>query len=382
MSSDVVIIGKANFLSAFRKSERYRAYSVGFVDGAGTGIQFAVAGVLIAERFGLGAAGFVFGVGGLARFFGPALFWWLDRKGGGSKLFHRIFFFLVAMMTATSLGVVSAAAWGPLWIIFIVGFLWAFFNSCSTIIASSAVPKALFGYGPMAMVGSALGALVGIFAITGRNTVLGILVVGAILALQMLEPWLLSSVRFSQVAPATIFETIRHAGKGFILAGLTYGPLIIYQALTIKVASESWVGWSMVVYAAGALCAIPLSKRMRRIDSFPEILFLGAVGVGVWGFAVGGPLLLVGRFLSGLFLFLAQGRLLQLSYHTEDGNASTLRLAGMNTGLGLGASFGTIFASQVAELTSVTRMGLVLGVSTLSAAGFFFFVGKLRAIKS
>lgn len=378
MLAEGAISNTGNSFSQFYASKQKRAYSVGFIDGLGTGIQISVAGVLVAQRFGLGATGIVFGVGGLGRFFSPALFWWMDRQTADSDRIHRIFAVLAWVMTATSLGVVATAAWGPLWSPIVIGVLWAFVNSSTTIIASSAVPKALVGYGPWAMVGSAIGAVVGAMSFVIGNSFIAALMVAGVLSLQVLEPPLLSIVEFAKVFPVSILETARHIGKGFILASLTYGPLMVYQALTLQVASTVWVGWAMVVYAIGALSAIPFSKTLRGFRTFPSILLLGVVGVGVWSFAFSGPLLLLGRFMSGLFLFVAQGRLLQLSYHSHNGESSTLRLAGMNTGLGLGAAVGAIIASSVAETTSVNSMGWILGLATLVVAVFAYLLGHFR----
>jgi hypothetical protein len=132
----------------------------------------------------------------------------------------------------------------------------------------------------------------------------------------------------------------------------------------------------MAAYAAGALLAIPVSRRLAGFHTFGGVLLLGAVGVGVWAVALNGPLLLATRFVSGLVLFIAQGRLISIAYG-DDGKASTARLAGSSTGLGIGASVGAVIAARLAADYSVSVMAFALTAATLAAAAAVAVV-KLR----
>jgi MFS family permease len=357
----------------FRESTSQRVFSLAYVDGIGTGIQNVVVGVIIAQRFGLPAAGLVLGLSSLGRFSSPLVFWFMDRHPAvGNNEMHRLFRWSIVGMTSTSLAVVSAAIWSQPWVVVSFGFLWASFNSVSSIIGTSAVPKAINGFGPWSMAGTATGAWLGALVVAGGTddgipVAAGVVVAGFLL-FQLVEIPLLRSIEFARVTPVNLLETLRHGGKGLVLATLTYGPLVVYQALTLKVASVEWVGWAMVAYAAGAITAIPFGRRLRGFNTFPGVLLLGAVGVGVWMLAINGPAFLLTRFIGGLVLFTAQGRLLHLAYG-GDGKASTARLAGSSTGLGLGAAIGAIIAAELADQTSVGVMAFILTAATLMAAG-------------
>jgi hypothetical protein len=368
-------------VAKFRGSNRQRVFSLGFLDGTGTGIQIAVVGVVIAERFGLAAAGLVLGVSSLGRFGSPLVFWAMDRHPGvGSGEMHRLFRWAVVGMTVTSLGVVGSAVWLAPWVTVAVGLVWALCNSVSTIIATTAVPDSIHGYGPVTIVGTAVGAWVGAAAIAdgvdGGVGGVAAVAVAVLLLLQLAEVPLIASVTFRSVTQVSPLETVRHAGKGFAVAVLTYGPVVVYQALTLTIASVEWVGWAMAAYAAGALLAIPVSRRLAGFHTFGGLLLLGAVGVGVWAVALNGPLLLATRFVSGLVLFIAQGRLISIAYG-DDGKASTARLAGSSTGLGIGASVGAVIAARLAADYSVSVMAFALTAATLAAAAAVAVV-KLR----
>ncbi len=373
-----------SFVNSVVGSPRKRIFSLAFLDGVGTGIQGVVVGIVVAQRFGLSSAGLVLGLLSLGRFFSPAVFWFVDRHPRmGNKETHRLFQGFIVGMTVMSVAVVLLTFWGEAWMVVLAGLIWSLCNSSSSIIATSAVPDAISGFGPWSMVGTAAGAFIGAWSAGGGDTVTVIAVVAlvVVLALQLLEIPLIASVEFEVVSTASVFETLRHAGKGFILSSLTYGPLIIYPALVVAVASANWVGVAMAAYAAGALVAIPLSRRLTGFNSFAAVLLLGAVGVGVWMFALSGPLIIISRFFSGMILFVAQGRLLRVAYGTN-GSVSTARLAGSSTGLGVGASVGAIVAAQLAEGFTVTIMAAVLFGVTVVAAGVVVVAKKLRFVRS
>lgn len=358
-------------LKNFKNSPKQRVFSLALIDGTGTGIQNAAVGVIAAQRFGIAAAGLVLGLGAAGRFASPVVFWLMDRgHGEDDTRTHLLFKWAVTAMTLMSVAVVASSIWSSMWLITIAGIGWSLSNSISTIVATTATPEGITGYGPVSIVGVGVGAWVAALILAtqgGSITFAGFMILTAILLAQFFEIPLLSSIKFKPVTQAPVRETVRHAGKGIVYASITYGPLMIYQALTVQIASVNWVGWSMLTYAAGALLAIPASRKLTHINKFSTILLFGAAGVGVWMFAVNGPLLLATRFISGFFLFIGQGRLLRLAYESK-GKASTSRLAGASTGLGLGASIGAVVAAELADQYTPFVMAAVLTVAALVTA--------------
>lgn len=365
------IVGTVNALD----KPKMRIYSLAYIDGISFGALDVLVGVFVAERFGIFAAGLVFGFGALSRALSPFLFTWMEKKRFGSDATHKIFRLLIVILVLSSILSAVAAAWFSMWIIIPSFLLWSIMHSSTSTISLSVSPRMIVGYGPFMMVGAATGALVGTFLLQfGRQENPYVAVSCAILVLvfPLLAPLLIRFAKFHTFHSSHFGDVIRYVAKGFLLALFTYGPLFIYQALTIQVASPSWVGWAMVVYAAGALLAPVVKNRVWFPRTYRGILVLGVFGVATWGFAFSGPLILVGRFISALTLFVAEGTLLQSSFKGNEGEkVSTLRMSGALTGLEIGGAVSAIMAAGIVEKSSVPTMGIILaGVLAIITLGF------------
>jgi hypothetical protein len=358
--------------------------AVAVVDGCGTGLHAVVVAIVLERRFGLTAAALVLAATAVGRLLSPVLAWVSERSEVTLRGASRRFSALIVVMVVSSAASMAAAIWWSPLVTAGLLTLWAMANYTTTAQASVAAAGRIMQFGPLGIVGVCLGAFAGtgVLELAERSVPAAVAVAAVVVGVQLGEPRLLSGV----LTPAPVAtqgggEAVGYLAKGFVLAALAYGPLVIYASLATSAASLAWVGWAMASYAAGALWAGWLDRRLRAFDQWPGPLVWAALGVAPWIWAVSGPLMVSGRFLSGACLFVAQGRLLRQGLRgTRGGPPSATRVAATQTGLGIGASVGSVLAAGLAQRWSVPVMGATLAATTTVVAAVAAVVESRRRV--
>jgi hypothetical protein len=348
-----------------RPSNRVWLLAAAFSDATGTGVVVSVSTVLIAAQHGVVAAGVAVAASSLSRAASVVTARALQDRTRSARSVAATFRAVVWVMTLASLVAVSSSAKGPLWLTVCGLALFSLCNNLSTGYVNHEGGDDLVRLGPAGICGQATGAMYGAGVLLVASSLPSwgsAAAVGAGLLVQLLQLPLMRRVGFSLAPKPDPWGTLlRPLTRGFSLAALTYGPLGIYAVLVVETASLAWVGPSMIAYAAGALAAQMLDRRLGVGRQFPMLYLVAAAGVFTWSFAFSGPLVLVGRFLSGALLFTAQGRFLRSVASTGGGPTP---LVAATVGLGLGAGAGSYVAGILATGLSVPSMGVVFGAVT------------------
>ncbi len=303
----------------------------------------------------------------------------------------------------------SLATGAPLWLVSIGSVVTALAGRTQFMVSKGAGAqlsegRALVGLGSVNMVGSSIGALCAAGAIssamasgTDPQWRLGVAgtTVGAVAATLSVVAALWLAPRLSR-APAATLPAPRMSAMlpiaptivvGFGIALLSYGALNMYAGLTTRFVGAQWVGTSLVAYAAGACLAPGLSRgidrALSRLATPPDrasepggllaehhlaepllaervlALTMAALGTTAWLLApLGAAGMLLGRVMMGALLFCVQGRLEQTVARQWPGETSE--------GLGLlwmWFSIGTLVSAPLT--TALVRAG---GVEALAAA--------------
>jgi hypothetical protein len=363
------------------RRRRWCVVSSTVADGVGTGALFAAALVVVAERHGVVAAGVVAAGAAVGRLVSLWLSRHLQPHLSSPQRVVSAFSLLVWVMVAASAGVMVAAVWGPLWLVLV---LWAVFsasNNLSTAFVNHEGGEFIVQLGPAGMVGQFAGALYGaavVSAADGGWSAGWLVVLGLSFLVQLAQLPLMRSVGFS---PS---DTVRVAWgalrgpfvRGVVLALCAYGHLGLYAALVADVAGAGWVGWSMGAYAAGALCAPWLDRRLGVGRSVPGLFVLASLGAATWVFAVSGVWVVLGRMVAGALLFVAQGRLMRVVAADRSGPSG---LVAVSVGLGVGMGVAGVWTGVMVGWWGVQWSGLVAAAVTLLAAVAVLVVQQLLA---
>jgi hypothetical protein len=226
--------------------------------------------------------------------------------------------------------------------------------------------------GALGRVGAALGALLGAAVATRDVSLLWLIAVLPLLAAAPVFP----AHAASQPAVRVWRWPVLLRNAGFAFAG--YGPLMLHVAFVAATAGAQWAGVSMAVYAAVALSAPRLARRLPdRANVDPRgWLALAALADLSWLATLAHPLggLLAARAVSAACLFAAEGSA-DVDAHRVGAVASAVagRLSG---GLAAGALGTALLASgltvaAVAAVFAVSAFGLigVLSLRTHAVSG-------------
>lgn len=342
-------------------TDRRLLYTAASLNGFGTGIVASVVSVLVAERFGLVAVGITMGAGAAGRLI--SLTWFHVRPRISTASSSTVFNRRVIVLTAASSAVVIAAQYGPLYLI--VGLaVW----STSTNLNVSSLHnhhgrKHLVALGPASMAGVAIGAIFGGVALLTATWTVAIAGVGLLVQLWQIPA--LGRYGFIEDSTEPSVPQWAHVWAGLMLAVCCYGPLAGYGAYVTEVTSKRWVGAAMAAYSAGALVAPYVYRRIEGTVTEQSFYLWGAIGAGTWMFAVNGPLIIAGRLLSGIVLFVAQGALLTKVSRLTSGSGGMLAVS---AGLGVGSALGGVGAAWVADRWSIPVMGLIFMLLALGVA--------------
>lgn len=343
-----------------------RAFALALVDGTGTGAHHAATTVLVTQRYGIAAAGVV-ALAATGRLAGMALILRYETRAASEAELARLFRTLVQVMALASILTIVAAAWAPVWVVLLTGSVWAATNSASSSLAVSAVPREVIRYAPWSLNGAAIGAtLVG--AAIAASPLAGVIAGVLVELAQLLEPRLARPWSFPAIHGVPLRSVLVSMGRGFTMAALTYGPVLLYAALTTTLVGPVWVGPAMAAYAVGSLCAGRLDQLLPCWRRWPTLLVLAAASLSMWLLAVHPLGLIGGRFVGGALMFAAGGRLLR-SALGEDGARTTTKLAATTTGLGIGAGVSAAVYGLAVDAFGLSHAVLGGVVVTLGVVG-------------
>lgn len=362
----------------FSRRERSAVLGAVVADGFSTGVFGSLTSVLLAQRFGLTTAGAVVAAGSLGRFPALLLVRWADERGERRLFGVSAFGLLVTLLSASSLAAVALAAAGPIWGSVVSAALFVSFNNATTALVNQRGIRQIVRLGPGGMVGQSAGMFYGSFVLISAAwlPLLATLALAfAGLAVQQAQVFLLNfGGQGSAEAISVRWRELLHpAGGGILLGFLTYGPLLLAPALAVEIASVSWVGPSMAAYAAGALLAPRLDRRLKLGDTPPVLFLLAGIGIGTWMFAWSGPLLLAARVVAGASLFVAQGRFLRSVSRERSGS---LHIAAASMGLGVGGAGGSWLTGLLVGQTSVWFSSAIFASAAWIVAGYFLARGR------
>jgi hypothetical protein len=368
-------------VGADQRAARIRKLSWLFIlDGAGTGVHAALLAVIVAQRYSVAAAGLV-GIGYAGRVVALAVARRFDHLRLTSARLASRFSWWCTAMVLVSLTSLACAAVGPVVFALAGNVVYIAANTVTSSLAISLAPDEQARMAPIAITGQVIGAAVATIYVISPGWPVALLAAVVVLA-QLAEPLLLAGFTFPAVhksSAGNVGSALWHAG---LLSFLSYGPLAIYPVLVIMATGPVWVVPAMVIYCAGGLCAARVSAWFPSKVGWPGILLLSAAGVLTWALAINVPGLLIGRFLSGVVLFIAQGQMYrQLIGDGTSASISQSSLVAVSLGLGLGCGLGAVVVAPTAQLMGVPAMGCTFAAAGMLCAAVAYLSERQRSTR-
>jgi hypothetical protein len=347
-----------------------------FINGVGSGGLVAALGVVSAQRYGTATAGLTVAISTLGRFAGVGLMDRFSRLALSQEAIIAAFFKRVSVMTISQLAVLASTAIGPLWLTLLLAVISTSASRLVSLVINTLGKDHVMALGPSFMIGQALGAWIAGVGLLLSSAPLLVIVAAPILV-QLLMPSLIARFTFAPLEPHSGAKQhlLKPMLRGMVFGTLCCGPLPIYAVLVKEVASSAWVGPAMLAYGLGGVLAIRAERLFKAEWSQSTELFLGGLGALSWVIVSNETGAVAARFVAGVTLFIAQGKLLKwaVDHYGPTGGISAATL-----GVGLGGTLGTYLCALLAHHLSVQLMGLVSGSVALAFSAALFAHSKLR----
>ena len=319
-----------------------------FLQGLVYAATAAAIALFLGSRFGVGRAGIVLGLGGLlGRIVSPRL------EAQPRLLSTRP---RARLAAGTGALFIVVAAYAPWWSAIPAA-------ACATAFATSVVTVVMHAIGDRLPSGSAASmtgqaAGLSVSGLAAGVSEPALVVVCVLLALVVVSVPAVAALPHRIAADPPRVAVTRAAWRfPFVLALVSYGPLAVFSVLVAAEFGPRWLGPAFFSYAAGSWVAASRS-RWAPASEWGAALFAAAAGL-IWITGLQNvPFMLVGRFVAGVLMFLAQGAVLTRA--SQHGGRE--RLSSALAGLGVGTQLAAAWAGVVAEVS----VPVMAGVSVLS----------------
>lgn len=342
------------------------------LNGLGTGLLNTVVALEITNRFGLTAAGLALGTAMLGRILLMRFFVFVDSKLSTPDSYRAVFRQVVFGMVFSAVALSVAAAVAPLAVVIVLGVPASALNSLVSTLLQHQAGDRVENLPAVSMAGTAVGALVAVPLVSSVSH-------GSALILLLLLSQLFQVRTRNFTPPPSKAEApkMQHTAflRGLVLAGSSFGPLVIYAALVTHSSGSHLVGPTNLTFALGALAAPRVSRALPHRGSTAAALLFGAINAATWMYVGGSAISLLSlRFISGVTAFSAQGRLLSAA---GDSPHPTSAILATSTGLAVGTGASSILAGTLADHLSVAQMGAVFALASIAASGVALMYSRL-----